>query len=134
MELAKQSRRLKLSIAKIQAYDPATYETVKALIDLPAVLLVIMKSLTYDQFLAMRDSVLSIWDLSKEIKEIQIDGKKVSVETAVADLNARLSELDKGGDIPGKDRAITDKEKRSMANSKPYQYCDSSGTLGLCNG
>lgn len=104
-------------IAKIQAYDPATYETVKALIDSASGVAGDYESLTYDQFLAMRDSVLSIWDLSKEIKEIQIDGKKVSVETAVADLNARLSELDKGGDIPGKDRAITDKEKRSMAIS-----------------
>lgn len=42
--------------------------------------------LTVAEFLAMRDAVLSLWTMAKRAKEIEVDGRRVSLDQAVADL------------------------------------------------
>jgi hypothetical protein len=102
-------------LKNIKAYDPAQYASLEAIIQAATEVAGVSDQIPYNDFVTMADTVNAIWDMSKEAKEIEVEGKKVELATAIEDLNKRTEEMTKGGPIPGKDQAVTDKEKRSMS-------------------
>ena len=78
-------------IAKIKEYNPDAYETVSSiiigLVDDPDV----YTNIEYGRFKDLMDGVDSLWSLSKDVKEIEIDGKKLSINIAIKELSENLN-------------------------------------------
>lgn len=79
-------------IQKIKEYNPDAYETVSSiivgLVDDPDV----YTNIEFGRFKDLMDGVDSLWSLAKDLKEIEIDGKKIEIEKANQEL---ASELDR---------------------------------------
>ena len=80
-------------LESIQKYEPDTYNGLMTLMGPALSSAGDYESVTYDQFVVLKDSVNALWDLSKTNKEIEIDGKKMSLETVKADLQAKHDEI-----------------------------------------
>ncbi len=93
-------------LTPMQQYDPDGFATIKALVDDAVKDAAPYKTITYDQFVAMKDAVLALWDLSKTSREIEIDGQKMDREQVKEELVARLVEVTKPGNRAGYDRAV----------------------------
>lgn len=71
------------------------------------------KQVSYNQFLDMINTVDALWDMSREMKTIEIDGKKVELTDALSDLSNLFNswnENKKDINITG---SVSDKEKSS---------------------
>ena len=101
-------------LAKVQQYDPYAYETIKALTDNVAQNAAPYKSISYSQFVDMRDAVMAIWDLAKTSKEIEVNGKKMSRDEAMNELSARIDELAPNAEKPGYKKALSKWDKVNM--------------------
>lgn len=99
----------------IERYDPETFETVKALVDDATQFAGTLDQMSYDQFLGMADSVLAIWELARNVKTLEIDGKKMDRDEVIQALAKRANELAGDDPQPGVNRAMTDKDKRGLA-------------------
>lgn len=74
-------------LSKMQKYDPDNFEVAKALFenatengtgrwqDIP-----------FDDFVAMKESVDALWDLSRNVKQIEVNGQKMDLEQAKEEL------------------------------------------------
>ncbi len=82
----------------IQNYDQETYQTMLAIVDSATEGAGPVEEVTYDNFSAMNLALEAIWDLSKNIKTIEVDGKKVSQEKAIGEMQANISERLKAPD------------------------------------
>lgn len=94
----------------IANYDNETYQTMLALVDSATEGAGPVEEVTYDDFSAMKLALEAIWDLSKNIKTIEIDGKKVSQETAIAAMQANISERLKGPFKEGYTRSASERD------------------------
>lgn len=98
----------------IRRYDPEKFATVQALMDLvpdnetPAL------QLPYKDFVAMRDIVVSLWDLSRSTRQVEIDGNMIDREQLIAELTDHLSTLGTPEKRAGYDKAVTKWEKTKL--------------------
>jgi hypothetical protein len=74
-----------------------------------------LNDVTYDDFEAMKSAVDAMWSLARNMRMVEINGKRMALEEAKSELKARLSELPPmvkpGEPRPGLDRAINDKDR-----------------------
>lgn len=82
-------------IKNTQAYDPDTYETLSALIDAATENVGNYTSISYDQFVNMKEAVDAIWEISKRSRQIEIEGKKMELDEVREHLIKRIQELTK---------------------------------------
>lgn len=101
-------------LEKIKRYDPDKFETVMALVEPVLMNANNFKAIPLNQFIDLRDSVEAIWSLAKSSNDILIDGKKMSRDIAISDLQAGLADLNKPGFQPGKNAAVTEREKLKL--------------------
>jgi hypothetical protein len=101
-------------LEKIQAYDPETYNTVVALVNSATENAQDYRDIKYDDFVAMRDAVMAMWDLSRTSRQIEIDGVVRDREEVSAELEARISEITQPGNKAGYDRAATEWDQVKM--------------------
>lgn len=80
-------------LSKVKQYDPEVYSVVKTLVDSATTNSGDYQNVKYEDFVEMRDTVESIFDLAKSRKEIEIDGVKKDIDEVVSDLNGRISEI-----------------------------------------
>lgn len=76
--------------------------------------------ISYSRFSDMRDAVKGIWDLARDAKKIEIDGKKVDKESILTELKAKITDFGPSGKRPGYDKAVTtwEKVKTSLLSAK----------------
>ena len=79
-------------LQKMADYDPERYQSVKAIVDQATRRAGPYMTVQYDDFVAMKDAVESLWSLAKSEKEIEIDGKKMDIEIAKEELIAKTIE------------------------------------------
>lgn len=79
-------------LQKMADYDPERYQSVKAIVDQATRRAGPYRTVMYDDFVAMKDAVESLWSLAKSEKEIEIDGKKIDIEIAKDELIAKTIE------------------------------------------
>ena len=77
-------------IEKIKEYNPDAYETIASIITGVVENPDDYNNVSFGQFEDLMDSVNALWHLSREIKTIEVDGKKVEVNKAVDDLSEYL--------------------------------------------
>lgn len=101
-------------LKKISAYDPDAFETINSLVQSATGVRGRYDQIRYDDFVAMKEAVMGLWDLSKSAKEIEIDGRKMSIEQAKAELSATLGGSGGGGFRPGMKEAVSKFDRVKM--------------------
>lgn len=78
------------------------------------------KDLTMAEFRAMRDAVEALWTESRRDKQIVVEGRRVSLESVMSELNARLEEIGVPKEIAGERAAprMRDKAARFLNGVK----------------
>ena len=79
-------------LQKMADYDPERYQSIKSIVDQATRRAGPYRTVQYDDFVAMKDAVESLWSLAKSEKEIEIDGKKMDIEVAKEELIAKTIE------------------------------------------
>ena len=102
-------------LAHIQQYNPEIYADLSAAVDAATQAPKPYKQLTMDEFLAVNDAVMNLWELSRRTKQIEVDGKIMNRDEVIDELNARMEELGLPTNQVGKAKAITKWEKFNAA-------------------
>lgn len=82
-------------LEKMKLYDPDQYDSIMGLIENLIKEPKNYKEMSYGDWQDFDNAIQALWDLSKSNRQMEIDGKKVDIETAKADLAARLNEVNK---------------------------------------
>lgn len=80
-------------LAQMKAYDPEGFAAIEALVKSATERVGPYKEIAFDDFVALRDSIQAIWDLSKSVKEMEIDGQNVAFDEVKAKLTAALAAM-----------------------------------------
>jgi hypothetical protein len=73
-------------LAQLEKYDPEVYKSVKAEIDAITANAQDYREIKYSEFLAMQEAVAGLLELAKGTKQTMVEGKKVDIEDAKAEL------------------------------------------------
>jgi GNAT superfamily N-acetyltransferase len=77
-------------LKQMQAYDPDGYEVIKTLVESAVEGAGFYKNVSVDKFTEMAEAVMNLWDLSKQLGEIEIDGRKERINKVIEDLSAQI--------------------------------------------
>lgn len=109
-------------LEQMRNYDPEMYETVRGLVDDATANAGDHKSLSYDDFSAMREAVSSLWELSRRTRQIEIDGKRLDRQAVEAELSTSIAALKATPSKAGYDAAVTrwEKSKRTLMSGRAW--------------
>lgn len=96
-------------LAKVQENDPELYADLVSIMGGVPEQVQDYRDLAVGDFRALRDTVLSMWHLSRRSKQVAIDGKLVEIDGIADELVGRVKELS-GGELPplpGYDSTLT---------------------------
>lgn len=97
-------------LRNVERYDPALFAVLQPAID-RSLRGGDYRDLSVDEFRGMRDAVASLWEMSLRSKQVEIDGKKMDKDAAVAELLAELEPL--GGKVD-ENRTSTDRDRKVL--------------------
>lgn len=80
-------------LAKIKEYDPKTYETIKGLIDSATVGATDYRNVPVGKWLEVLGVVDALWNMSKELRMMEIDGKKQDIEAVRDKLKEQIDAI-----------------------------------------
>lgn len=83
-------------LGKMKAYDQQTYSVLSNIVAEVTKDKDVYQNVNYDVFVNMRDTVMNLFDLAKDRKEIEIDGIKQNIDKVTEDLSLHLQTLDTG--------------------------------------
>lgn len=102
-------------LEQMRRYDPETYAGIAPLVEQATAAAPAVggdwRALPWQDFRALRETVESLWTLSRRTKQMEIDGRKVDREAVVAELGTRFDQLP-AQKPAGLERAVTDAERR----------------------
>lgn len=101
-------------LENMKRYDPENYESAIAIIQNAGLVPGPYREITLDAFTNMSDTVKALWDLSKQARSVEIDGKRVDRDVIKAELVSRIDAVKEPGQRPGYDKAVTEWEKTKM--------------------
>lgn len=84
---------------KVEQYDPEQFGSLKPIIESAIEGSADYNAVSYDKFVEMRDTVQALWDLAKNVREMEIDGRAVQLEQAAQDVNLQIDKH-KSGEAP----------------------------------
>lgn len=113
--LGKSDRTAESYLAPIKQYDPEAYQTVSALVQSVSQVSGDYRTIKYDDFVAMSDTVKSLWDLARSTRQIEIDGKKMDREVLIDELKNGIGNISEGNKRPGYDKAVSTWDKTKMS-------------------
>lgn len=99
----------------LATYDPVLYADLEPFVSGASGDAKPMTEISYEQFVAMRDTVASLWVMAKRTRQMEIDGQLVDIKTAADALNMRMDEIGIPTNVPGSQRAVTDKERQGRS-------------------
>jgi hypothetical protein len=102
-------------LSPIKTYDPESYGNLVEIVNGAAQNAMPYKQMSYEDFLAVSDLYDAMWEMSRSLRTMEVDGQRVDREAAIDQLSVRLEELTKDGPLPGTEQAITDSERRTMS-------------------
>lgn len=90
----------------MKSYDPDTYQTMLSLVQAATEKSGNYEEITYDDFSAMKLALDAIWELSKNIRTLEVDGQKVQQQKAIDAMKLNLSERMAVGEKQGYDKSL----------------------------
>lgn len=101
-------------LENMKRYDPENYDSAIAIIQNAGLVPGPYREISFDSFVNMSDTVKALWDLSKQARSVEIDGKRVDRDVIKAELISRIDAVKEPGQRPGYDKAVTEWEKTKM--------------------
>jgi hypothetical protein len=102
-------------LSPIKTYDPESYGNLVEIVNGAAQNAMPYKQMSYQDFLAVSDMFDAMWEMSKSLKTMEVDGQKITRDEAIAAISDRVAELNAGaGPAAGTTQTLTDSEKRSI--------------------
>ncbi|MDB4871976.1 MAG: hypothetical protein JWL97_2980 [Gemmatimonadales bacterium] len=101
-------------LEQMKRYDPEMYDTISGMVNEAigaAGARGDYRSLSYDDFQTLRETIDSMWTLSRRSRQIEIDGKKLDRQQVQRELSDRIGEISKPKEKPGYKKAVTNWEK-----------------------
>lgn len=98
-------------IEKTKAYEPEVYDTLVALVDAASENYGNYESVTFNQFMNMKQAVDAIWDISRRSRQIQINDEKVELDDVRSHLINRINELIKPSEKQKYTKSASDNDK-----------------------
>lgn len=77
-------------LSKVKDYDIQTYNAIEPIIAMAMEGSGNFNSINYDKFVEMKDTVLALWDMAKNLKEMSVDGQAVEIKQAVDELSFQI--------------------------------------------
>jgi hypothetical protein len=96
---------------QLRAYNPELYAELEPLILRASAGAKPYDSLTVDEFRLVRDAVDALWYQARRDNQIMVEGRKMSLETVVGELNTRLTDIGIPPEVPGEREAVGKKDK-----------------------
>ena len=96
---------------QLRAYNPELYAELEPLILRASAGAKPYDSLTMDEFRLVRDAVDALWYQARRDNQIMVEGRKMSLETVVGELNTRLTDIGIPPEVPGEREAVGKKDK-----------------------
>lgn len=79
----------------LKDYDSEAYDTIYSLVEAANENGVDYRSLSYDNFIDLKNTVDALWDLSRSSKLVEIDGQKEDRDEVIAKLAGRIDKISK---------------------------------------
>jgi len=99
---------------KIRAYDANLYDSLQMAVDSASQAAKPWKELDVIELIGLSDAVNNLWHLSRRSKIAMIDGQAMTLEEINDDLIAQMASKNKGLSGLGKNKAVSDTEKRKI--------------------
>ena len=109
--LAESERGVESYLSNLKSQDPDGYQTVMALVAMATERVGPWEDLSFDDFVALTDTMDAFWDLSKTRKQIDVEGEKRNLDEVKEELMKDLSALQKPGASDGYKRKKTEWDK-----------------------
>jgi hypothetical protein len=94
-------------LGQLQKYEPSAYAEMNRLIGEAAAKNKSVKEMTIEEIRRLKGAVASMWAEGERDKSIVVEGKRVAVEQAVAEITEQGAKLVKKGPLPGQNKAVT---------------------------
>lgn len=102
-------------LENMKKYDPESYDSAVAIIMNADLTPAPFKEINFDHFTNLYDTVKSIWDLSKQARSIEIDGKRMDREEIKIDLMSAAAAISDGPAQKEYNSTMTDDEKTGLS-------------------
>lgn len=107
-------------LERVKAYDPQTYEVLKERVEGMTLAAQPYQQVSLERLRGLADELRSMWEQSRSMRQIEVDGKKVDREQVEAEL---LEKMERNGipeRIPGEGQSVTPAEdfKMMLLNSQ----------------
>jgi hypothetical protein len=96
---------------QLRAYNPELYAELEPLILRASAGAKPYDTLTMDEFRLMRDAVDALWYQARRDNQVMVEGRKMSLETVVGELNTRLTDIGIPPEVPGEREAFGPRDK-----------------------
>lgn len=83
-------------LEKMRQYDPEIYENLRPIFEPAIASMKPYNEMTVEEYIGMRDAVLALMKTSRRSKQMEIDGKLIDRDEAVAGLVNRMMDFDNG--------------------------------------
>ena len=94
----------------VEQYDPEMAGFLKPIVENAMMNAKNWQTMSFDEFMGMRDEIDSLWYMAKRSRQMEVDGKRLDLDEASAMLMERMQQIGIPQDMPGKTSAITPKE------------------------
>ena len=101
-------------LENMRLYDQETYSGVYPLVQSVLKNGADYRSISFSEFIDLKNAVDALWDLSRSQKQMEIDGQKVDRDEVIAKLNSRIAEISKPKERVGYNKAVTKWEQTKM--------------------
>ena len=102
-------------LKSMKSYDPEGYESAVAIIENSGLTPDQYDKVSFDEFTAMHDTVRALWDLAKQVKSIEIDGKRISRDEIKAEFAAQAASIATVKEQGEQFATMSDSEKRGIS-------------------
>jgi hypothetical protein len=96
---------------QLRAYNPELYAELEPLILRASAGAKPYDTLTMDEFRLVRDAVDALWYQARRDNQVMVEGRKMSLETVIGELNTRLTDIGIPPEVPGEREAVGKKDK-----------------------
>lgn len=106
-ELGQSNKPAEGYLSQIKSYDPEMADVVQTIVDGMTERAQNYKEMSTDEFNALHDSVMGLWNMSRRVSQYEVDGEKVDRAQVRDELIARAVALRAPGELPGFKQAVT---------------------------
>jgi hypothetical protein len=99
-------------LENLRAYDPATYQILKDRVDNMTMAAAPYQEVSIEKLRGLADELKSMWQQSRRLRQIEVDGNLIDRELVQAELMNRLESIGVPERVAGEGMAVTESERR----------------------